>query len=132
MWCEIARPQVHGYDMQCLSMLSRYRLASGADEKVSIHKVHVTGIIQESQVDLSIRCVHDLHLRVTLTLIDNYCFVLALCRIKFTNNITSEREVFFDALLLSNGIHNSSKTNKTAEIKSQYKNFGFIKRVDKG
>lgn len=36
MWCEIARPQVHGYDMQCLSMLSRYRLASGADEKVSV------------------------------------------------------------------------------------------------
>lgn len=34
VWCEIARPQVHGYDMQCLSMLSRYRLASGADEKV--------------------------------------------------------------------------------------------------
>ena len=34
LWCEIARPQVHGYDMQCLSMLSRYRLASGADEKV--------------------------------------------------------------------------------------------------
>ncbi|PFX24811.1 Elongator complex protein 2 [Stylophora pistillata] len=33
VWCEIARPQVHGYDMQCLSMLSRYRLASGADEK---------------------------------------------------------------------------------------------------
>lgn len=36
VWCEIARPQVHGYDMQCLSMLSRYRLASGADEKVSV------------------------------------------------------------------------------------------------
>ena len=63
VWCEIARPQVHGYDMQCLSMLSRYRLASGADEKVSIYKVGVTGIIQESQVDLSIRCVHDLYLR---------------------------------------------------------------------
>ena len=35
LWCEIARPQVHGYDMQCLSMLSRYRLASRADEKVT-------------------------------------------------------------------------------------------------
>ncbi|XP_074610672.1 elongator complex protein 2-like [Acropora palmata] len=34
VWCEIARPQVHGHDMHCLSMLSRYRLASGADEKV--------------------------------------------------------------------------------------------------
>ena len=39
VWCEIARPQVHGYDMQCLSMLSRYRLASGADEKVSVSKM---------------------------------------------------------------------------------------------
>lgn len=38
VWCEIARPQVHGYDMQCLSMLTRYRLASGADEKVSLYK----------------------------------------------------------------------------------------------
>ena len=34
LWCEIARPQVHGYGMQCLNVLSRYRLASGADEKV--------------------------------------------------------------------------------------------------
>ena len=39
VWCEIARPQVHGYDMQCLSMLSRYRLASGADEKVGVFKM---------------------------------------------------------------------------------------------
>ena len=34
-WHEIARPQVHGYDMQCIALLGRYRLASGADEKVS-------------------------------------------------------------------------------------------------
>ncbi|XP_070565909.1 elongator complex protein 2-like [Ptychodera flava] len=33
-WHEISRPQVHGYDMQCLAMLGRYRLVSGADEKV--------------------------------------------------------------------------------------------------
>lgn len=33
-WYEIARPQIHGYDLQCLALINRYKLASGADEKV--------------------------------------------------------------------------------------------------
>lgn len=33
-WHELARPQVHGYDMQTLALLSRYRFASGAEEKI--------------------------------------------------------------------------------------------------
>lgn len=33
-WHEISRPQIHGYNMQCLAMISRYSFASGADEKV--------------------------------------------------------------------------------------------------
>ena len=33
-WHELARPQVHGYDMACIAVLSRYRFASGAEEKV--------------------------------------------------------------------------------------------------
>ncbi|PNF19334.1 putative elongator complex protein 2 [Cryptotermes secundus] len=33
-WHELARPQVHGYDISCLAVLSRYRFASGAEEKV--------------------------------------------------------------------------------------------------
>jgi hypothetical protein len=34
-WAEIARPQVHGYDLTCAAWLSPYRFASGADEKVT-------------------------------------------------------------------------------------------------
>ncbi|XP_049859581.1 elongator complex protein 2 isoform X1 [Schistocerca gregaria] len=33
-WHELARPQVHGYDMSCLAILSRYCFASGSEEKV--------------------------------------------------------------------------------------------------
>lgn len=36
LWHEIARPQVHGYDMSCLVMLpkTKHRIVSGAEEKV--------------------------------------------------------------------------------------------------
>lgn len=33
-WHEIARPQVHGYDMTCIASLGRFRFASGAEEKL--------------------------------------------------------------------------------------------------
>ncbi|XP_055920289.1 elongator complex protein 2 [Eupeodes corollae] len=33
-WHELARPQVHGYDMQTIAVLSRYKFASGAEEKI--------------------------------------------------------------------------------------------------
>lgn len=33
-WHEIARPQIHGFDMQCIAMISRFQFVSGADEKV--------------------------------------------------------------------------------------------------
>ncbi len=35
-WHELARPQVHGYDMQCIAMVTPSQFISGADEKVSI------------------------------------------------------------------------------------------------
>ncbi|XP_052803085.1 elongator complex protein 2-like [Mya arenaria] len=34
IWYEIARPQIHGYALQCIAMVNRYQYASGADEKV--------------------------------------------------------------------------------------------------
>ncbi|RKP26433.1 WD40-repeat-containing domain protein [Syncephalis pseudoplumigaleata] len=33
-WYEMARPQVHGYDLQCATFTGDYQFASGADEKV--------------------------------------------------------------------------------------------------
>lgn len=34
VWHELARPQVHGYDMQSITVLSRYSFASAAEEKI--------------------------------------------------------------------------------------------------
>ena len=33
-WYEVARPQVHGYDLVCLTLMPNHRLASGAEEKL--------------------------------------------------------------------------------------------------
>lgn len=35
VWAEIARPQIHGYDMTDASFISPFRFVSGADEKVA-------------------------------------------------------------------------------------------------
>ncbi len=34
-WHELGRPQIHGYDMQCVTFLNRFTFISGADEKLS-------------------------------------------------------------------------------------------------
>ncbi|QEU58266.1 Elp2 [Kluyveromyces lactis] len=33
-WCEMARPQIHGYDMLCVEPISNTRFVSGGDEKI--------------------------------------------------------------------------------------------------
>jgi elongator complex protein 2 len=33
-WHELGRPQIHGYDLRCVSFIDRYKFVSGADEKV--------------------------------------------------------------------------------------------------
>ncbi|TPX42065.1 hypothetical protein SeLEV6574_g05783 [Synchytrium endobioticum] len=33
-WHEMARPQIHGYDLQCVAFVDKYCFVSGADEKV--------------------------------------------------------------------------------------------------
>lgn len=33
-WHEVARPQIHGYDMQCIVSLTRFQFASAAEEKI--------------------------------------------------------------------------------------------------
>ena len=33
-WHELGRPQIHGYDMQCVAFIDRFRFVSGADEKL--------------------------------------------------------------------------------------------------
>ena len=41
-WHEVARPQIHGYDMQCIAMIGSLEYVSGADEKVGLVLCHVT------------------------------------------------------------------------------------------
>lgn len=35
-WQEVARPQIHGYNMQCIAMTTSLQYVSGADEKVDL------------------------------------------------------------------------------------------------
>jgi elongator complex protein 2 len=33
-WHELGRPQIHGYDLKCISFIDRFKFVSGADEKL--------------------------------------------------------------------------------------------------
>ncbi|KAJ1654628.1 Elongator subunit elp2 [Dispira simplex] len=53
-WHEIARPQIHGYDLQCLAFTGNYQYVSGADEKV-LRVFDATGMFVESLAAISDR-----------------------------------------------------------------------------
>ena len=66
-WYEITRPQIHGYDMQCLTMINSNMFASAGDEKVirifQAPKNFIENLASISNLDLSnelIREVSDL------------------------------------------------------------------------
>lgn len=50
-WHEIARPQIHGYDLKCLAMINRFQFVSGADEKFFEFFLHL-GILWKIFVPL--------------------------------------------------------------------------------
>jgi len=56
-WHEIARPQIHGYDLKCIAMIDRQSFVSGADEKVlrlfRATKCFANSLKQISGVDIS-------------------------------------------------------------------------------
>ena len=52
LWHEIARPQVHGHDLFCITMLPGHRIASGADEKI-IRTFEATKIFLENLAKIS-------------------------------------------------------------------------------
>ena len=61
-WHELARPQIHGYDLNAISSLPDWKFVSGAEEKVL--RVFQTS---KSTADLVLRLAN-LHLDTSVTL----------------------------------------------------------------
>ena len=81
IWYEIARPQVHGYDLQCLVMINRYKFASGADKKV-IRAFEAPKKFIENFCSL---CEKDLktELQKEVRVLGNKCVVLLVLNLNF-------------------------------------------------
>lgn len=45
-WRELARPQIHGYDMRCICFISSILFLSGADEKVNSVAHFMFGVLR--------------------------------------------------------------------------------------
>ncbi|XP_067123610.1 elongator complex protein 2 [Centruroides vittatus] len=63
IWCEISRPQIHGYDINCLTVINRTLFVSGADEKVirvfQAPKNFVKNIKEICQIDISLDLISE-------------------------------------------------------------------------
>ena len=57
-WREVARPQIHGYDMKCVHMLSPILFVSGADEKVRLSYLQWSILIDLCTVLQLLRVFH--------------------------------------------------------------------------
>ena len=61
IWHEIARPQVHGHDLFCTTMLPGHRMASGAEEKI-IRTFEATKLFLDNLASISKTNRHDLNI----------------------------------------------------------------------
>ena len=77
IWYEIARPQVHGYDLQCLAMINRYKFASGADKKVIRAKKFIENFCSLCGKDLKTE------LQKEVRVLGNKCIVLLVLNLNF-------------------------------------------------
>lgn len=77
-WHEMARPQIHGYDMEDVAFLSRMRYISGSEEKivrvfdapgVFIESMHQLGVDENLIDDVSLNTPSIVLLKLTLELI---------------------------------------------------------------
>ncbi|CAG8443117.1 4939_t:CDS:10 [Acaulospora colombiana] len=81
-WHEIGRPQIHGYDIYCLAFVDKWRVISGADEKVKIWRQ----TDDTSQNTTQWRCISTIKLSEAVTAIDfaprfiteSYCIAVGL------------------------------------------------------
>lgn len=85
----MGRPQVHGYDIQCLARLGRFSFASGADEKVIRIFSAPLNFLQNLQRLLDVDLKRDLELQKiqVLVVFRTWISCLALSRLYFDRQL---------------------------------------------
>lgn len=75
----MGRPQVHGYDLQCLAMLGRFSFASGADEKVIRTFTAPMNVLENLERLLAIDLSDELSQRRKVCTCSSYPYVTLSC-----------------------------------------------------